>query len=128
MSKTHQLTIHFTLGRELASWDFDNCGTEHCCKVLEGDKIHITFDGPGDVSEGVLLCGQMKAGQASSAFVGGNQINLNNTSTLDVAENIGTWGFSIAFTARNADATTSFYYVPDPEVEVGSKPGSDELA
>jgi hypothetical protein len=32
----------------------------------------------------------------------------------------GLWCFSIAFTARNADATTSFYYLPDPEVQVGS--------
>ncbi|WP_296945820.1 hypothetical protein [uncultured Massilia sp.] len=121
MSVTHELKITFSQGRELASWEFDDKGTEKCCNVLPGDKINLTFDGPGHLAEGVLLCGQMQEGLSSSAFVEGNHINLKEHRTLTVAQQMGLWGFSIAFSARNVDATTSFYYVPDPEVDVGSK-------
>jgi hypothetical protein len=125
---THELKISFTQGRELAQWAFDDCCGEKCCKVKEGDKIHFRFDGAGDVGECVVLCGQMQDGLPSSPFAEGNRIDLKKNSTVTVRDQKGLWGFSIAFTARNADATTSFYYVPDPEVEVSSQPGSGQLA
>lgn len=121
MPHTHELKVSYVQGRELASWDFDSHGTQKCCDVQPGDKIHVSFDGPGDIGECVLLCGQMQDGLPSSAFTEGSRIDLKKSSTLTVAQQMGRWGFSIAFTARNADATTSFYYVPDPEVDVGSK-------
>ncbi len=126
MSTTYELEITYTYGRELASWNFNHEGVKHCCEVEEGDVIHVTFNGPGDVAERVMLCGQMEVDKKTSPFVEGNQIDLRKTSTLQVGQQDGKWGFSIAFTARNADATTSFYYVPDPELIVKTRPGSND--
>ena len=128
MSKTYQLKVSFTQGQQIATWNFDDRGERPCCHVEEGDRIQFSFDGPGDIGECIALCGQMQDGLASSPFVEGNRIDLKKTSTLTAAPHAGRWGFSIAFTARNADATSSFYFVPDPEVEVKTRPGSGQLA
>lgn len=126
MADNYELTITYTLGREIASWDFNNQGAKKCCTVDEGDFVTVKFNGPGDLGESVMLCGQMDSDKPSSPFIQGNQINLKNTPVLQVGELPGRWGFSIAFTARNADGTSSFYYVPDPELIVGTRPGSDD--
>jgi len=125
---THEFKITFTQGRELAQWSFDGNLDANCCKVYEDDKIHFVFEGPGDVAECVVLCGQMASGLPASPFKEGNRINLKTSSTVTAVNQKGAWGFSVAFTARNDDATTSFYYVPDPEIEVSNHPGSDQLA
>lgn len=123
---THELKITFTQGRELAHWSFNGCAEAKCCDIYEDDKVHFVFEGPGDVAECVVLCGQMESGLPSSPFKEGNRINLKECSTVTAVDQKGKWGFSVAFTARNDNATTSFYYVPDPEVEVSTRPGSDE--
>lgn len=121
MPSTYQLTVTYTEGQEVVTrWDFNNQGMPERCVVQHGDKIAFRFDGPGDVAECVLLAGALRNGQGSSPFNEGNRINLKGNSTLTVGNADGLWGFSIAFTARNADATSSFYYLPDPEVQVGS--------
>lgn len=124
MSDTYQLKITYTHGHELAKWDFDNKGPEKCCTVKEGDQIQVTFDGSGKLEERVLLCGQMKTGELVSPFTEASPIDLKANPTLTVGKHTGTWAFSIAFTARNADSTSSFYYVPDPEIIVDPNPGS----
>lgn len=126
MENTYELKVSYTQGQEIATWIFNREDDEGCCKVKQGDKIQFVFDGPGDVAECVVLCGQMGKEWYSSPFVEGNRINLKNSSLVTVGEEKGRWGFSIAFTARNSDSTTSFYYVPDPEVRVDSRPGSDD--
>jgi hypothetical protein len=121
MSTTYQLTVTYTQGQEIVSdWHFNDQAKPTCCQVQKGDKIAFRFEGPGDIAECVLLAGAQKSGQGSSPFNEGNRINLKGNSTLNVGNADGLWCFSIAFTARNGDATTSFYYLPDPEVQVGS--------
>jgi hypothetical protein len=126
MQNTYKLTITYTLDHELAKWSYNDDIGGDCCEAQVGDLIDVLFDGPGDVSQGVMLCGQMGVEKISSPFIQGNQIDLGRTPTLQVGQNAGRWGFSVAFSARNEDGTTSFYYVPDPEIIIKSRPGSDE--
>ncbi|MFK3737813.1 hypothetical protein [Massilia sp. TN1-12] len=126
MQASYTLTITYDLGKELATWSYDNVDRAECCGAHPGDFIDILFDGPGDVSQAVMLCGQMGDEKISSPFVQGNQIDVTRTPTLQVGKNLGRWGFSLAFSTRNADGTSSFYYLPDPEVIIRSRPGSDD--
>jgi hypothetical protein len=134
MPKLYELNVTFTQDQEIAKWEFSSegrteaksDGEEQCCHVHVDDQVHFSFNGPGDLASALVLCGQMQDGLPSSPFKEGNNIDLKKGSTLTVADEIGVWGFSIAFTARNGDATTSFYYVPDPEMEVKNRPGSDD--
>lgn len=126
MQNTYTLTIKFELGREMATWSYNNVTSDERCEAITGDLVDVIFDGPGDISQGVMLCGQMGAEKISSPFIQGNQIDVTKTPTLQVGQNVGVWGFSVAFSARNADGTSSFYYVPDPEIIIKNRPGSDE--
>lgn len=125
MPKIHQLTVTYTQGQTLATWSLDGVQREDgdSLDVLPGDKVAFQFDGPGDVAECVLISGQMQSKcHGSSPFTEGNRINLKANSTVNVANYSGTWAFTVSFSAHNGDATTAFYYLPDPEVVVGSRP------
>jgi hypothetical protein len=125
MPQTYQLTVTYVQGQTLASWSLD--GVPHqdgdVIQVVPGDKIAFQFSGPGDIAECVLITGQMKSTcHSSSPFTEGNRINLKANSTVTVGKALGTWAFTISFSAYNGDGTTSFFYLPDPEMEVGSHP------
>jgi hypothetical protein len=124
MSTTHQLTVTFVAGQMLATWSLD--GTQRrdgdSFQAQPGDKVAFQFDGPGDIAECVLISGQMQSScHGSSPFTEGNRINLKANSTVNVGKNLGTWGFTVSFSARNGDGTSSFYYLPDPELQVDSR-------
>jgi hypothetical protein len=125
MSQTYQLTVTYVQGQTLAAWSLD--GTQRqdgdSFDVTPGDKIAFQFDGPGDIAECVLISGQMESRcHGSSPFTEGNRINLKANSTVNVGKAVGTWGFTVSFSVHNGDGTTAFYYLPDPEVVVGSRP------
>lgn len=125
MSQTYQLTVTYVQGQTLATWSLD--GTQRqdgdSFDVAPGDKIAFQFDGPGDIAECVLISGQMENRcHGSSPFTEGNRINLKANSTVNVGKAAGAWGFTISISAHNGDGTTAFYYLPDPEVVVGSRP------
>ena len=125
MTQTYQLTVSFTQGQTLATWSLDGTQREDgdYFDVLPGDKVTFQFDGPGDVAECVLNSGQMQSHcHGSSPFTEGNRINLKANSTVTVGKYAGKWGFTVSFSAYNGDGTTAFYYLPDPEVVVGSRP------
>jgi len=123
MPQTHQLTVTYVQGQVLAIWSLD--GTQQqdgdVFRAEPGDKVAFQFDGPGDIAECVLISGQMQSGCGSSPFTEGNRINLKAHSTLTVSPQIGVWGFTVSFSAHDEDGTTAFYYLPDPEMEVGSR-------
>lgn len=119
----YQLTVTYVQGQTLATWSLD--GVQHqdgdVIHVSPGDKITFLFAGPGDIAECVLISGQMQSGtHSSSPFTEGNRINLKANSTVNVGKALGTWAFTVSFSAYNGDGTTSFFYLPDPEMEVGS--------
>lgn len=123
MPQTHNLAITYVEGQTLATWSLDDKpfqdGDEF--RAQPGDKVAFQFDGPGDITECVLISGQLQSGCGRSPFVEGNRINLKTHSTLTIGQQQGLWGFTVSFSAQTADGTTSFYYLPDPELQVGSR-------
>lgn len=117
---TYALTVQYAQGQVLAKWNLVGNRDPVPIQAQPGDKIAFTFSGPGDIVECVLISGQVHSGSASSPFTEGNRINLKAHSTLTVGTGLGLWGFAVAFSARNSDGTTSFYFLPDPELQVGS--------
>jgi hypothetical protein len=124
MSQTHTLTVTYVAGQTIATWSLDGVEqpNDDTFFVEPGDKVAFRFDGPGDLAECVLISGQMESRcHGSSPFTEGNRINLKANSTLTVGKAEGTWGFTVSFSAHAGDGTTAFYYLPDPEMEVGSR-------
>jgi len=124
MPQTHQLTVSYVAGQTLASWSLDGVQYQDgdAIQLQPNDRIVFQFDGPGDIAECVLISGQMQTTcHGSSPFTEGNRINLKANNTVTVGKYMGTWGFTISFSAHNGDGTTAFYYLPDPEVDVGSR-------
>ncbi|WP_157202028.1 hypothetical protein [Massilia sp. Root335] len=123
MPQTHQLTVTYVQGQTLATWSLNgvSCQDGDSFPAQPGDKVAFQFEGPGDIAECVLISGQMESGcRGSSPFAEGNRINLKANSTLNIKPGDGAWGFTVSFSAHNDDGTTAFYYLPDPEVIVGS--------
>jgi hypothetical protein len=123
--QTHQLLITYVEGQTMATWSLDGVPQEDgdAFKVQPGDKVEFQFSGPDDVAECVLISGQMNThSHGSSPFTEGNRINLKANSTVNVGQQHGVWGFSVSFSTRDGDGSSSFYYLPDPEVEVGTLP------
>ncbi|GAA4655323.1 hypothetical protein GCM10025794_14260 [Massilia kyonggiensis] len=123
MSQTHQLVVTYVPGQTLATWSLD--GVQHedgdQFQVQPGDKVSFQFDGPSDIAECVLICGQMASRcHGSSPFTEGNRVNLKANSTVTVGKSLGVWGFTVSFSTHNGDGTSSFYYLPDPEMQVGT--------
>jgi hypothetical protein len=130
MSQIHQLTVTYVEGQTLATWSLDGVPQQNddSFVVQPGDKVAFQFTGPGDIAECVLISGQMESHcHGSSPFTEGNRINLKANSTVHVGTAEGTWGFTVSFSAHNGDGTTAFYYLPDPEVVVGSRYRSKNL-
>jgi hypothetical protein len=123
MPQTRQLTITYVEGQTLATWKLDGVPQDDgdSFSAQPGDKIAFQFEGPGDIAECVLISGQMvDTCRSKSPFTEGNRINLKAHSTLTVASEYGVWGFTVSFSVHNSDGTSSFYFLPDPEMEVGS--------
>ncbi|MFS2022065.1 hypothetical protein ACL58G_21350 [Massilia sp. GER05] len=123
--KTHQLVVTYVKGQTTATWSLD--GVPHhdgdALKVQSGDKITFQFDGPDDIAECVLISGKMETKcHGGSPFTEGNRINLKANSTVVVGQQHGLWGFTVSFSTSNSDGTSSFYFLPDPEVDVGTMP------
>jgi hypothetical protein len=124
MPQTYQLTVTYVQNQTLATWSLN--GVQHqdgdVIELEPNDKIVFQFEGPGDIAECVLISGQMQSTcHGSSPFTEGNRINLKANNSVSVGKYLGAWGFTISFSAHNGDGTTAFYYLPDPEVEVGSR-------
>jgi hypothetical protein len=123
--QTHQLVVTYVKGQTTATWSLD--GVQHqdgdLFQVQQGDKVAFQFNGPDDIAECVLISGQMDSrSHGSSPFTEGNRINLKAHSTVNVGQQQGIWGFTVSFSTRASDGTSSFYYLPDPEMQVGTLP------
>jgi hypothetical protein len=122
MPQTLQITVTYVEGQTLATWTLQG-GTrqDDSFSAQPGDKVSFLFNGPGDMAECVLISGQMESGShGSSPFTEGNRINLKANSTVNIGQVEGKWAFTISFSAHNGDGTTAFYYLPDPEIVIGS--------
>jgi hypothetical protein len=120
MATDHQINIKFNSGKPLATWSIGG-KSESMINAQQGDTLTFNFDSPDliemKLSDAVLFAGPRKHSSHGSPFHK-SQIQLEDGSKVKV-ENDGVWGFSIAFTTTQ-DGVNSFYFLPDPELEVGS--------
>ena len=121
MATDYNITIHFNPGIPMATWSIDG-KIEALIKANVGDTLTFDFrlpDTPSvELASAMLFAGPRKPASAHSPF-NQSQIPLVQGSKVKVA-NDGFWGFSIAFTTTNKEGVSSFFFLPDPELEVGS--------
>lgn len=119
MATDFQIIVSFTPGQALATWSLDG-KTDFTIKAQKGDSLTFTFNGPDpaeQMSDGIVLSGPRKQSPHVSPFQK-TQLPIKNGGSVAI-ENDGSWGFSIAFTTTR-DTLNGFYFLPDPELEVGS--------
>lgn len=119
MANNFQIAVNFVAGQALATWSL-NGKTDFTIQAQKNDTLTFTFTGsdPAEtMTDGVVFSGPRKHASAASPFKK-TQLPITNGGSVTV-ENDGSWGFSIAFTTTK-DTLNGFYFLPDPELEVGS--------
>ena len=121
MASNYNISIQYNPNNPMATWSIDGKTTDLITAQV-GDTLSFNFEMPETpsttLSSATLFTGPRKPSADKSPF-DKNQIPIEQGSKLQVAHN-GYWGFSIAFTTTTADGVSSFYFLPDPELEVGS--------
>jgi len=117
----YNIAIQFNPGNPMATWSIDG-KIEALIKAQPDDTLTFDFrlpDSPSvTLSSAMLFAGPRKPESLPSPF-NHSQIPLVQGSKVKVT-NDGLWGFSIAFTTISQEGISSFYFLPDPELEVGS--------
>jgi len=119
----HHISILYTEGNPQANWS----STQQSDRILasKGDTLSFSFDGPDQLNDAVLLVGPRSRQAARSPFDDGNQINIEPEAEYTIDQAKGLWGFSVSFSTVDKDGISQFYFLPDPELQVGSNlPGS----
>jgi len=121
MANDYNIAIQFNPGNPMATWSIDG-KIEALITAQPGDTLTFDFrlpDSPAvELASAMLFAGPRQPATAPSPF-NATQIPLVQGSKVKV-QNDGFWGFSIAFTTTNKEGTSGFYFLPDPELEVGS--------
>jgi hypothetical protein len=113
----YQIDISYDAESSNASWKLD--GQQPTPIVVSAtDTVSFHFDGPGTLSSAILLTGPIAPDTPASPFRGGAQINIAPDYPLAISGALGLWGFAVSFTTTQ-DGISSFYFLPDPELEVG---------
>ena len=117
MQTGHSITVICEKGNDIASWS-TNGGNPGVIKAQKGDTVSFTIDAPGTIVQATLLSGPREQ-KCSGPLFGGNPIDLMKKVPLKVGDSVGRWGFAIVIEAQQ-DGISNFYFLPDPELEVGS--------
>lgn len=117
MQTGHSITVICEKGKDIARWS-TNGGTPGVIKAHKGDTVSFTIDAPGTIVQATLLSGPRGQGSRGPLF-GASPIDLMKKAPLKVGDSTGRWGFAIVIEAQQ-DGISSFYFLPDPELEVGS--------
>lgn len=121
MATQYDITIQFNPGNPMATWSIDG-KIEALITAQVGDTLAFNFEMPDsptlELASATLFAGPRKPATDISPF-NKTQIPLTQGSKVKV-EHDGFWGFSIAFTTVTKDGVSSFFFLPDPELEVGS--------
>jgi hypothetical protein len=115
----HQITIIYDADNPQATWAPRPDGSNRIV-AQKGDTISFTFEGPGSVTDAVMMTGPRKKNADPSPFGGHTQINIKPDTEYKIGMTAGLWGFAITFATIGTDETVNFYFLPDPELEVGS--------
>ncbi|MCC2957412.1 hypothetical protein LK542_17485 [Massilia sp. IC2-477] len=121
MASNYNITIQFNPGNPMATWSIDD-KIEALINAQVGDTLTFGFripDSPAvELSSAMLFAGPRKPAEAISPF-NQTQIPLVQGSKVKV-QNEGFYGFSIAFSTTDKQGVSNFYFLPDPELDVGS--------
>jgi len=121
---SHNFNVYFSPDGREVRWAFDGANDGATCKVHVNDEIVFSFQPEtgftGTLDQCVLITGNEQQSESGSPFGTGKMVSLKNNDKLHVGGQKGTWGFSISFSVTHTDGTTGFYFVPDPELQVGS--------
>lgn len=121
MATEYDISIQFNPNNPMATWSIDG-KSEALITAKVGDTLSFNFVMPTrpsvELQNATLFAGPRHPSTRSSPF-GSAQIQIAQGSKLTV-QNPGLWGFAIAFSTVAKDGVSSFYYLPDPELEVGS--------
>jgi len=121
MASNYNITIQFNPGNPMATWSVDG-KIEAFISAQIGDTLAFNFEMPDtpsvELASATLFAGPRKPATDISPF-NKTQIQIVQGSKVKV-EHDGFWGFSIAFTTVTQNGVSSFYFLPDPELEVGS--------
>lgn len=127
MPKQYTMTIQFNDSSEIAEAHFEPAPKKKgdIFQFDAGDSIKVKYaqsgsSGSPKVTSSILLAGPKQAEIPQSPFdASSTPIDLVANPKVTIDSTNGYWGFSVAFTVANP-GSTSFYYLPDPELQVGS--------
>lgn len=134
METQYTIDVICTPGRPLATWTLNGKRHNDTIKVEPGDTLVFKFqDSAGtplnDMTECMLMSGAMDAEDGDSPFTVVTPYRLaDNDGQVTVAKlKKGLWGFSIAIVDKQPfnhnGRKSAFYFLPDPELQVGSNGG-----
>ena len=119
-NKDYHLTIKTIKDEPLATCYLDGEPVS-MIQAQKNDTLTFQFDAPAGtsmtLSDAMVFAGPRKHSQHSSP-IQKNQFPVKNGESVKI-DNDGSWGFAIAFTMTQ-DSLSSFFFLPDPELEVGS--------
>ena len=117
--QNHEIRVIYDAGNPQASWEPRPEGSDRI-QAMKDDTISFKFMGPATLTDAVMMTGPRRKQAERSPFAGGNQINIEPGAKYTIDQQSGLWGFSLTFTTIDADGISNFYFLPDPELEVGS--------
>ena len=114
--------IDYAADTPIAKWVPNGIAPDRI-KANPGDQLSFEYTGPGTVIEVVVMVGPLVPDCSSpSPFDAPSPVHIKPYQALRIKHDAkGIWGFSVAFrTQSETTGASAFYFVPDPELAVGS--------
>lgn len=118
----YTMTIHFHAGTPIATASFVPQPAEpgDIYQFGDGDTIDVRYAGKLNVVDSILLAGPKLSNQPRTPFAGDTHtIDLLEHPQLKIVDPSGEWGFTVTMAIKDG-SSTNFYFLPDPELQVGS--------
>lgn len=126
MTTQYTIDVICTPGQPLATWNLKGKPHNDLLRVDMGDTLLFQIRDPSgallnDMTECMLMSGPMKGQSKRTPFTVDTPHSLTNAAgKVTIGHLKGHWGFSIAIVNTQKDSTSAFYFLPDPELQVGS--------
>jgi hypothetical protein len=124
----HTITISFHKNNQLVpTFHYSGPNEGKILFLPEGDKLKIEFKYLDDTTQPTIVTAILNAigvppSQPGAPFKEGLHVNLPPTRILTGGSTPGHWEFTVTFEV-NWPTGPLKYFLPDPELQVGPKPG-----
>ncbi|AKU23262.1 hypothetical protein [Massilia sp. NR 4-1] len=127
MSQAHHFNVQYDETIDLIEWSYDGGYDSPLCAINAGDTVTFSCQFVGkSAAPAILKCllaaSPTSKAQTESPFVEGDPVNLLATPTLTVGSAQGNWAFIITFAVQSQGGPVTWRFVPDPELQVNSRP------